>query len=134
MKWLAGAILAVSLASCAYNGPSLLGEWSSTHEQSGPNTFTFRPSGSATWTFDAPEVGTFELMYEINYRTRPHLIELSGFDRGVLAGRVLYGLLEFLDDNRFRFAADAGEPGDDDGRPRDFTDAQVYTRERTPPE
>ncbi len=129
MKWIAGLLLAATLSGCAYNGPTVLGTWSSTHEQSGPNTLTFRPDGSVTWTFDAPEVGTFQLLYEVNYRSRPHHIELSGFDRGVLAGRVLYGIFEFLDANRFRFDAEAGDVGNDGNRPRDFTEAYVYTRE-----
>ena len=132
MKWIAGTILAVSLGSCAYNGPTVIGVWSSTHEQSGPNTLTFHAEGSATWTFDAPEVGTFELMYKINYGAIPHRIELSGFDRGVLAGKVLYGILEFVDEYRFRFAADAGESSDDNIRPPDFSEAHLYTRDSKP--
>ncbi len=131
MKRLAAPLCAVLLGACAYSGPRVVGAWSGIHDQSGPNTLTFRENGTATWTFDAPEVGTFELTYAIRYRGNPHQIELRGFDRGVLAGRVLYGILEFLADDRFRFAAAAGEPDDAERRPRDFADAQIYTRDPT---
>ena len=134
VRWCGGATvvltLALALAACS-EGPSIVGEWSNVHPQGGPNTFTFREDGTATWAFEAVEVGSMELPYTIDYEPFPHQIEITGFAAGPLAGMTMYGIVEFDGSEAFRVDLEPGPPGSmaDEIRPAEFTyQTQFYTR------
>jgi hypothetical protein len=132
--WIGRSVLplavAFGLVACD-SGPSIVGEWSNVHPQGGPNTFTFREDGTATWAFEAEMVGTMELTYTIDYDVTPHHIEITGFESGPLAGVTMYGIIEFDEDVAFRVDFEPGPPdaAADEIRPNEFThQTQFYTR------
>ena len=121
----------VTLLSCGHSGPSIVGTWNGVHPEGGPNSFTFREDGTATWTFDNPDLGSYEFTYTIDYSAEPHHVVLTGFDRAPLNTVTFFGILEFSRPDQFRLDLEPGSADDVPGdiRPTEFTEeTQTYTR------
>jgi len=124
-------VILVALLSCGQSGPSLVGTWSGVHPEGGANAFTFRDDGTATWTFENPDLGSYEFTYTIDYSIEPHHVMFTAFDHGPLEAVTFFGILEFNTSDQFRLDLEPGtaDGAPDDIRPTEFTDeTQTYTR------
>ena len=106
------------------------------------SNLAFDLDGKARWDFELPAGReTYELNYvlarnpdhEFLNQTSPgSFLDFSGFDRGPLAGKTLYGIAHW-DEETLLYEAAAGDPGEggDVVRPKAFTDqARRFQRVR----
>lgn len=138
-----GAVLLFAIPGCTNpepeNGtepdatvPSLLGQWLGDDE----TTFVFAPDdSSAMWIFPgetAPD--TFTVEYRFNSQAPIPTLDLRGFDRGFLAGRTLYCIVELRDNEQMRMDCEPGSEEDAaaDVRPQAFDPEQTRTYRRLP--
>jgi uncharacterized protein YndB with AHSA1/START domain len=112
--------------------PTIIGTWTGVDSNGGIQTFTFSRDGRATWRLSrAGDLVISGIDYTLSYETVPFNLDLSGFTSGPLGGKVLYGIVEYPDDNTMRFDAEAGTPDTDILRPGEFTSSTVqYVRAR----
>lgn len=115
-----------------FPGPAMAGVWKGTDPRGGPHTLALRDDGTATWTFEGSGEA-FEIRWRLDALVVPHRLDLTGFDRGPLAGKTLFGIAEMTPEGALRFDC---EPGAADGsgeeaRPKGFTGHAVeYRREK----
>ena len=131
MKKLFSAVLLV-LASCAIvRSVALDSTWKGEVHPGVMSTLEFNSNGNLRWTFELP-TGTdvYELEYEIDFDTEPHHVDITGFNKGPLAGQSLYGIAKW-DDDILTVEALPGAPGNggEDIRPTEFS-AQARTFKR----
>jgi len=106
------------------------------------SNLAFDLDGTASWDIELPAGReTYELKYVLASnpdRTPavgalpPSFLDFSGFDRGPLAGKTLYGIAHW-DEETLLYEAAAGDPGEggDVVRPKAFTaEARRFTRVR----
>jgi hypothetical protein len=127
-------VLTLVLVAACGRTPTLQGEWRATDSRFGPHSLVFHRDGTAIWRQRSEDSSTtFALRYAVDESVEPPTLTLTGFDRGPLQGKVLYGILEFEGRYALRIDAEAGEPGADPEtvRPRDFSsDTVTYERVR----
>lgn len=117
------------LFSCQPKDPhKIIGKWSGEDGKGNKQIFLFKNDDTALWIFNpTAKADTFNLDYRISYSTSPAELDLSGFDRGFLKDKTLYGIVEFVHGDTFRVDF---EPGPVDTipkniRPRSFTEQTV---------
>lgn len=99
---------------------ALVGVWD------GPRAtaFHFFPDGTAWWIFRSPAPpDTFRVTYAFHADETPRRLDLTGFDRGVLAGRTLYCIADLDGPDVLRMDCEPGPAGAGPAvRPRAFSD------------
>lgn len=131
MKYLLVLYAAFTLFSCSSSQDKnqIVGNWTN-----GAHTFVFKEGGTAFWLIDLGENGTdtFDMKYRFNPSKTPMQLDLTGFDKGLLVNTTLLGIMEFTDENTFRFDCEAKSDvvKDDITRPAKFRadQTQSYTR------
>ncbi|MCB0533457.1 MAG: hypothetical protein H6574_20960 [Lewinellaceae bacterium] len=84
---------------------TLSGRWSTREGQS----FYFQENGHGLWLVRfGSKIDTFPMAYRYDCGKQPIELDLSGFETGPLAGKTLFGILEWNSDTSFRFDAEAG--------------------------
>lgn len=110
----------------------LIGTWQGQNDTRGSMSFSFAADSTATWIVQLP---TGPDTSRVSYTTTAHdgrlHIDLSGFERGLLVGSVMYGLLEFAGADTLKVDFEPGPPGDEQVRPSDVTSTDVMTLVRT---
>ncbi len=110
----------------------LLGSWEGQNDTRGSMSFTFSADQTATWVVQLPSgPETMNLSYAAAARDGRLCIDLSGFETGPLVGFVMYGLVEFVDEDTLRMDLEPGPPGNDDPRSIALTSQDVITLMRT---
>lgn len=112
----------------------IIGQWTGRDSGGNEQVFVFRTDSTALWIFNpsSAQADTFNLQYTIIYKASPTQLDLTGFNRGFLKGRTLYGIVEFAGADTFRVDFEPGPPDTNaaDVRPRTFTEQTVtYTRQ-----
>jgi len=105
----------------------LTGRWTNREGQ----TLVFAPQGQSLWLIKfGSQFDTMRFRYQYDCTQNPFRLDLTDFDTGPLAGKTLYGILEWNSDSVFRFEAQTG--GSPDVRPSIFKTEQAirYYRER----
>lgn len=129
-KFFLAACSLVLLSSCSETKPTLIGQWSGLDTRGNHQTMVFHEDDSLTWIIAG--MGTLKVEYRFDPSTMPAQLDLIGFESPPLAGKSLYGIVEFEGANSIRFDCDAGgamEPGEN-YRPTDFTkDTVTYARQ-----
>lgn len=101
------ALLAlISLSGCT-EPPcrELSGHWSTREGQS----FYFQENGKGLWLIRfGSQIDTIVMTYRYDCKKEPMELDLSDFESGPLAGKTLFGILEWNNDSSFRFDAEAG--------------------------
>ncbi len=112
-----------------FPGSSPVGVWSGTDARGGTQTWTFRDDGTATWRF-AGSGEAFEVRWRLDAATTPHCLDVTGFDRGPLQGKTLFGIAEFTPVGTLRWDCEPGpaDAGGDGVRPTAFTPQTVEYR------
>lgn len=112
------------------SAPVLTGTWAGEDAHGYRQTFIFMEDGAAKWVLEKEDFReVFEIRYDADFSAVPMRLDLSGFDRGPLEGRTLYGIVEFPDKLSFRFDCEPGPPdGGDEVRPDSFTEQTVHYR------
>jgi hypothetical protein len=83
----------------------LTGRWSNREGQ----TLSFQPNGKALWLIKfGSQYDTFPITYTYNCKEKIPTLDLSGFQNGPLAGKTLYGIIEWSSDSVFRIDAEPG--------------------------
>ncbi len=121
------------LVGCSSEPDPIIGTWVSVDAQGPPMTYVFGEDGSNHWILDTGQgPDTFALAYRISYDTTPVELDVGPWDSGPIAGRTLYGILEFNGPDRFRLDFEPGDPqGDGSERPTEFTEQTVtFVRKR----
>lgn len=107
-------------------GGGLIGTWIGDDQTS----FTFQAGERALWIFSAGATpDTFVIRYRLDARPAPAHLDLSGFDRGPLAGRTLFCIIDAGEGESFRLDCEPGRS--DQVRPSEFT-GQTRTYRRRP--
>ena len=124
------AFLSLSLfVSCADSGPALAGTW-----EGDGMVLAVREDRSAVWTLDTPGGReSFDVAWSLDASAEPQHFDVSGFDRGPLAGQTLYGIVEFTDPDTLRWDAAPGPAGAADAeavRPTVFSPEDTRTLHR----
>ncbi|MBN8678320.1 MAG: hypothetical protein J0M29_08850 [Chitinophagales bacterium] len=99
--------LAALLFSCntSDNCRDLTGRWSNREGQ----ILVFEPEGKATWLVKfGSQYDTFAIRYQYDCTQKMTTLDLTEFKSGPLAGKTLYGIVEWSSDTVFRFDAEAG--------------------------
>ena len=111
-------------AAVAADEPALSGTWIGEDGTS----FEFAPGGSALWIFQTDaEPDTFRIRYAYDPVPAPNHLDLSGFERGPLAGRTLFCIADLTAGDTLRLDCEPGSSGD--ARPGAFTtQTQSYRR------
>jgi hypothetical protein len=105
----------------------LTGNWTNREGQ----TLAFEPDGKALWLIKfGSQFDTFRIAYRYDCKQKPPSLDLSGFQSGPLAGKTLFGIVEWSSDSVFRFDAEAGLSPE--ARPTKFNPEHTerYFRER----
>ncbi len=123
-------LFAFGFFGCSSNQEKeIIGSWTN-----GAHTFEFMEGGNAYWLIDLGEsrTDTFKMKYRFNPSKKPMHLDLTGFDKGLLINSTLLGIVEFTDENTFRFDCEAKNEAVKDGitRPGNFRadQTQSYTR------
>jgi hypothetical protein len=124
------AVLSLNLfLSCADSGPALAGTW----EGEGI-VLEVCEDHTAVWTLDTPGGReTFDVAWSLDVSVEPQRFDVSGFDRGPLAGQTLYGIVEFTGPDTLRWDAEPGPAGAADAeaiRPTAFSPEDTRTLRR----
>jgi hypothetical protein len=104
----------------------LVGRWGNQEGQS----ILFEAGGKAFWLIRfGSQIDTFPISYLYDCEKKPTHLNLSNFKNGPFTGKTLFGILDWKDQNSFRFNAEAGESFDI--RPKNFESeqTQIFTRE-----
>ena len=96
---------------------TIVGTWIYEPEQ-GKQTLVLTRTGEAAWIFQGAFEDIYSLTYRVDYTAEPHTFDLQGFDRGPLDGFDLFGIVELIDDDSFRWNANPGH--DSFARPKEF--------------
>ncbi|HLP93286.1 MAG TPA: hypothetical protein VK168_04580 [Saprospiraceae bacterium] len=99
--------LAALLFSCntSDNCRDLTGRWSNREGQ----ILVFEPEGKATWLVKfGSQYDTFAIRYQYDCTQKTTTLDLTEFKSGPMAGKTLYGIVEWSSDTVFRFDAEAG--------------------------
>lgn len=115
-----------SIISCNNETNKILGTWQNKQGQ----TLIFNRDSSALWLFDSPTgVDTFFINYKTNFDTEPNQLDLYNFQVGPLAGKALFGIVEFTNGS-FKCDFEAGT--DPEIRPKNFDvkESQTYYRKQ----
>jgi hypothetical protein len=110
--------LATLLLSCnsADNCRELTGRWSNREGQ----ILVFEPDGRATWLVKfGSQYDTFAIRYQYDCTQKTTTLDLTDFQSGPMAGKTLYGIVEWSSDTVFRLDAEAGNSPD--ARPTQFS-------------
>ena len=125
------SIITISLLlfSCQPTDPNkIIGKWSGEDSRGNKQIFLFKNDDTALQIFNpAAKAYTFNLDYKIKYSASPAELDLSGFNRGILKDKTLYGIVEFVHADTFRVDFEPG-PADtipENIRPRSFTEQTV---------
>ncbi len=118
--WL--GFLFLSACQNTQNCRDLIGIWSNREGQK----LIFQKDNSALWLFQfGSRTDSFFITYKYDCKKQPAALDLSNFASGSLAGKTLFGILEWTNDSSFRFDA---EPGNSpEIRPKSFNLEQVQT-------
>lgn len=116
------------LLSCQPGNPchELSGRWTNREGQ----VLRFSPNGKALWLIKfGSQYDTFPISYAYNCKEKIPTLDLSGFQSGPLAGKTLYGIIEWSSDSVFRFDAEPGTTPE--ARPAEFNSehSERYFRE-----
>lgn len=104
-------LLSLILFGCQKeNKDYLIGEWAGVDKMGMKQTFIFKDGNRAEWILKSESMTqSFEIEYKIDFNTCPVTIDLTGFKEGPLAGKALYGIIEYKSSGHFRLDV---EPGD----------------------
>lgn len=98
----------------------LAGRWTTREGQ----TLVFEPKGQSLWLIKfGSQFDTLRFRYQYDCTQNPLRLDLSDFHAGPMAGKTLYGILEWSSDSMFRFEAQAG--GSAEVRPSAFKAEQA---------
>lgn len=85
--------------------PDLTGRWTNREGQ----VFSFEPEGKALWLIKfGSQFDTFPITYRYDCKQKVATLDLTGFQTGPLAGKTLFGIVEWSSDSVFRFDAEPG--------------------------
>lgn len=114
------AITIFGLLSCKSPNKILLGSWDNKNGQ----ILEFKENGEAFWIFyTESEKGTFAINYKFDPLALPKQLDLTDFKIGPLKGKTLYGIIEFQNENSFRFDCEPSASN----RPETFSPTQTQT-------
>lgn len=108
------------------NCRELTGRWTNREGQ----VFAFEPEGKALWLIKfGSQFDSFPINYRYDCTHKTVTLDLMNFQKGPLAGKTLFGIIEWNSDSVFRFDAEPGTS--EDARPATFNaeQAQRYFRE-----
>jgi hypothetical protein len=123
-------LLSLSLfISCADSGPALAGTW-----EGDGMVLEVREDHTAVWTLDTPGGReSFAVAWSHDASVEPQRFDVSGFERGPLAGQTLYGIVELTGPDTLRWDAAPGPAGAADAeavRPTTFSPEDTRTLHR----
>jgi hypothetical protein len=121
-------VLSMLLVGCASpharfgaRGGALLGEWVGQGPGGNVMTYEFHDDSTMLWRLPADvALVPLELHYTYNPIPTPSHLDVWGFETGPLAGRALYGIVQFTGRNTFKLDFEPGPMGDDSGRITEF--------------
>ena len=71
--------------------------------------FSFEPNGKALWLIKfGSQFDSFPISYRYDCKQKPATLDLMDFQSGPLAGKTLFGIVEWNSDSIFRFDAEPG--------------------------
>jgi hypothetical protein len=104
----------------------LTGRWTNREGQ----ILAFESDGKALWLIKfGSQFDTFAINYRYDCKQKTPTLDLTDFKTGPLAGKTLFGIVEWSSDSVFRFDAEPGTSPED--RPKTFNTEHVerYYRE-----
>ena len=100
--------------------PEIKGRWSNREGQ----IFQFDPDGKALWLVKfGSQFDSFPITYHYDCSKKTNTLDLSDFKSGPMAGKTLYGIIEWTGDSIFRMSSEAGSA--EDARPEKFDPEHV---------
>ncbi|GMR12542.1 MAG: hypothetical protein BMS9Abin29_0732 [Gemmatimonadota bacterium] len=110
----------------------LLGAWNGGNATRGRMSFVFAADQTVVWVIYPPSgPDTLRINYRATEVDGRLEIDLSGFDRGPLAGLDMYGLAIFDGNDSLRIDFEPGPPGGPGSRPADLSSTDVLTLVRS---
>ena len=110
-------ILLTVVFGCSSPVDQLKGSWDDKKGQ----LLNFYDQGRAEWIYytygEKETADTFKLKYEVNFEKKPFHLKLSGFDRGPLKGKSLFGIIEI---NQKTLKIDSQGGSSENVRPKSF--------------
>jgi len=83
----------------------LAGRWTNREGQ----ILSFEPDGKALWLIKfGSQFDTFAINYRYDCKQKTATLDLMNFKSGPLAGKTLFGIVEWSSDSVFRFDAESG--------------------------
>jgi len=112
------------LISCITSKQQATDNLPGTWDNKSGQLLVFRPNGQALWIFyKEAKRDTFDIQYHVDYLTKPHQFDLTGFKTGPLKGKTLYGIIEFSSPTSIRLDFEPSK----ENRPKDFDAKQTQT-------
>lgn len=100
-----GFVLLLLFCNTENNCRELTGRWTNREGQ----IFTFQGDGKALWLIKfGSQFDSFPITYRYDCSQNKATLDLSDFKSGPLAGKTLYGIIEWSNDSVFRFDSEAG--------------------------
>ena len=102
------------------NCHELVGSWTNREGK----LLQFKPDGQALWlTKFGSEYDTFSVKYRLDCTQKQPTLDLLEFRAGPMAGKTLFGIIEWSNDSVFRFEAEPGTSPE--ARPLQFNAQQI---------
>lgn len=118
----------ILIISCGTKDYSIIGSWTGVDNIGTRQTFNFKEGGTITWKIENDHFSTtIDGEYIHSKSETPNQIDIFNFKSGPMKGRNLYGLIEFVDENKFKIDLRSGT--DSSVRPEAFTaESVLYDR------
>lgn len=119
MKWTL-IVVALFFSNHQEQTNSFIGQWDNKKGQ----LLSLHPDGSAWWIFYSDtKRDSFAVRYVTDFTKKPYHFDLTDFKKGPLMGKTLFGIVEFTDENSFKFDCEPVK----ENRPKDFSSSQTQT-------
>lgn len=119
MKWIFIAI-AFFFSNHQDQANSLVGQWDNKKGQ----LLSLHADGTAWWIFYSDtKRDSFAVRYVTDLTQKPHHFDLTNFKKGPLTGKTLFGIIEFVEEDTFKFDCELVK----ENRPKDFSSSQTQT-------
>ena len=123
LRALGAAVLLLAFSFCG-DQPcrDLADSWTNREGQ----TLVFQPGGKALWLIRfGSATDSFPISYRYDCAKSPAEIDFTGFQAGPLAGKSLFGIIEWKSDTSFRVDFESGTNAE--VRPKEFNSEQAQT-------
>ena len=101
------------------------GKWEGKDTSGVTQVFSFKENNEASWQMKSSIFNmTFDINYYLDNSANPYKVKFSNFKEGPLAGKNLYCIIKFTDENTMKIDCEAAESDVDQSTayPEDFTD------------